>query len=346
MAGRSFPRSAALTLVAMLALCAGCGREAPEPGKVLLFPELQARQDELERLRLRGAGNAVLVTLEKKQGLWCVAERMDWPADAVRVSQYLFVLSQTHRVEAKTENPKLYAQLGVEPIAGADATSSELELSGAGKTSRLLIGHEHVKFDSNYVRVDGAARTWLTDLPVTFERDPVAWLDRRLLDLPLARVAQVRVGASHGEPAFTLSHRDDRFRLDDAPSAAMHESHQGDALAGVLDQLRFEDVAADDGKAKVEREVQFLTVEGAVLTVQLWHTGDAAWLRVRASLDDARAAEWLRQAKGPEAAPGAQRNRVLDWNRRFEGRRFKLPAEIAKILLLSHDEILAGAPRA
>ena len=32
------------------------------------------------------------------------------------------------------------------------------------------------------------------------------------------------------DKAFALSHRDDRFRLNDAPSAAMHDSHQGDAM--------------------------------------------------------------------------------------------------------------------
>ena len=332
-----------LPLLAALALSGGCKRAEPATGKVLLFPTLAERQGELDTLQLRGAGNAVLVTLAKKNGVWRVVERADWPADAGRVSQYLFVLSQAHRVEAKTANPKLYSRLGVEPIAGADAVGTELKLSGAGDSSRLLIGHEHSKFDSNYVRVDGQAQTWLTDLPVTFDRNPVSWLDRRLVDLQLARIAVVRISGG-ADKAFTLSHRDDRFRLDDAPSAAMHDSHQGDALAGALDQLQFEELAVDDGTATPERELQFVIVDGTQVTLQAWHAGDQLWVRLAASVDEARAEAWAGQAADRAAASAALRKQVDLWNQRFHARRFLLPANLAATLMLTHEQILAGAP--
>ena len=206
-----------------------------------------------------------------------------------------------------------------------------------------MIGNEHTKFDSNYVRVDGQVQAWLTDLPVTFDRKPASWLDRSLVDLPLARIAQVRVSGGTETP-FSLSHRDDRFRLDDLPSGAMGDSQQGDVLAGALDQLQLEDIQDDDGTAVVERELQFVAVDGLKLTVQAWHVSEQVWVRLVASVDEARASEWARLATPQRPASEPLAKRVAEWNQRFLGRRFLLPAESANILMLSHDEILVGAP--
>ena len=329
-------------LLALLAVV-GCGRGPQAPGKAPLLQDLAPLQDQLDSVRLRGAGNAVLVTLRKQDGSWRVVEQDGWPADAGRLSQYLFVLSQAHRLEAKTANPALYARLGVQPVSGADATGSELELSGGGHQWRLLIGHEHSKLDRNYVRVDGQAQSWLTDLPVDFDRDPVSWLDRRLVDLPLARIARVQVKDRTGE-SFSLSHRDDRFRLDDAPSAAMHDSHQGDAMAAALDQLQFDRLARDDGKAVLERELIYTAVDGSELRLQAWHDGEQVWVRLSASLAEARAAAWLRETGGKPAELAQLRARTDQWNGRFRGRRFQVSAALANTLMLSHQQILAGAP--
>ncbi len=332
-----------ILLFVLIGLAAGCDRTEPGPDRSLLFPTLAQRQDQLDTLRLRGAGNEPLVSLVKQGGSWRVAERTDWPADAGRISQYLFVLSQARRIEEKTANPKLYARIGVEPVTDAGAAGTELELSGAGESSRLSIGNEHPKFNSNYVRVDGQAQAWLTDLPVTFERDPAAWLDRRLIDLPLARISAVRIADSAGS-RFSLSHRDDRFRLDDAPSGAMRDSQRGDELAGALDQLQFEDLAADDGSSASERELQFLAVDGLQVAVQGWTVDGRLWVRIATSLNEAMAAQWLAQSRGKATSMDVLRNQAADWNERFRGRRFLLPGPVAATLLLSHEAILAGKP--
>ncbi len=331
-----------LSLLLALVVCAGCNRPEHVPTKPLLVPGLAERQDGLQTIKLRGDGGRALVTLVRKGGHWRVAERADWPADEGRISQYLFVLSQTHRAEAKTANPALYTRLGVEPVASPGATGTELELSGGGISSSLLIGHEHAKFNSNYVRMDGQAQSWLTDLPVTFDRDPASWLDRRLIDLPLARVSAVQVSGGGGKP-FSLSHRDDRFRLDDAPPAAMRDSHQGDAMAGVLGQLKFEDLAPDDGEPAVEREIRFTSVDGRRVTIQAWRLDGRLWVRLAASLDEGAVLAWTQQA-GNEKAAQDLRKQVDEWKQRFEGHRFLLPEDVAASLMLSHEQILAGEP--
>lgn len=293
-------------------------------------------------IRLRGAGNKPLVTLARRAGTWRVEERAGWAADPGVLSQYIFVLSQARRTEAKTANPALYPRLGVEPISGATATGTELELSGGGNRWRLLVGHEHARFNGNYVRLNGEPQAWLTDMPVTFDSDPAAWLDHRLMDVPLARIESVKV-ADAGGGSFSLSHRDDRFRLDDAPSAAMHESHEGDAMASLLEQLPFEDVGAGD-VAQASRTLEFDTVEGFRIRVRAQRIDERTWISIGTELDESRARRWFAGSAGKSASPAAMTRQVADWNSRFSARRFRLAEAPSATLWLSHDDILLAKP--
>lgn len=244
-------------------------------------------------------------------------------------------------MEAKTSDPRLYPRLGVEPVGGADAKSLELTLSGKGLASRLLIGNGHQRLDGYYVRVDREPGTWLTDLPVYFDPDPKVWLDRRLVDIPLARITKVGISDAAGK-TFSLSHRDDRFRLDDAPSAAMHESHQGDAIAGALDQLQFEDVATDTGKDRPLRTLRFATVEGMLVEMQALREGDRLWVRLNAAVDPQVAKDWAALSATNAKAVADLAPRMAALNKACAGRRFLLAETVASTLMLEHEQVLSG----
>jgi hypothetical protein len=332
-----------LAAIACLALAA-CAGDTASTEKPKLFPGLDKAQANVESMQLRGAGNRPLVSLERRNGAWRVAERNGWPADEGRISQYLFVLAQARRMEAKTSDPKLYSRLGVEAVSAVDAKGSELTLSGKGVRSRLLIGNEHPRLDGYYVRVDGEAGAWLTDLPVYFDPDPRVWLDRRLVDVPLARIARVRISGVD-EPPFSLSHREDRFRLDDAPAAAMRDSYQGDVIASALDQLHFEDLAADAGSVQAIRTLDYSTVEGLLLQVQVFRDGEQLWVRMKAGTDPATAEAWAKVSAANAASNATLEARVKAFNDSFFNRRFLLADPVATNLMLTHEQILAGAPK-
>lgn len=335
-------RASGVGAVLLAALLAACGKP-PAAAEPLLFPALHARQDRIDTLRFTAAGNAPVVTLEKNAGVWRVGERDGWPADAGKVGQYLLALSQARLIEAKTDDPKQYWRLGVEPVSDAQAQGVWLELGGGGEPLRAIIGKQNHNLGGSYLRIDGQSRAWLSSLPLSPDRDVTAWLDRSLIDLPLARIAQVRVEPSAGK-AFVLVHRGDRFRLDDAPAAAMGESHQGDALAGVLDQLKFDDLARDDGSVKPERVLRFTGVDGLVIEIAAWRVDGKVWLRLSTRIDPERSESWSRQAPGNAERIAALAQSSAAWNQRFEGHRFLLPAYQAAILMLSHEQILTGAP--
>jgi hypothetical protein len=332
--------AASLALISLV----GCADKPQAPAtKALALPALAARIDRIDEIRFRGAGNRVLVTLRKRAGVWYVVERGDWPALPGLVDTALFALSRAHLAEAKTDQARLYPRLGVEDVAAADAQGMEVRLSGGGQPLTLIIGHEHPKLDGNYVRVEGRGQSWLTDVALSFEREPVGWIDRNLVDLPLARVDEVRIEPSPGKP-FVLKRRGDRFWPVGAPDPNVISSRAGDALAGVLDHLEFEEVADDSAQIQaIDRRLRFVAVDGRVVELKAWRVDGKIWAALSVTLDPGRAAAW--QAQAPDATAKATIAKEFgDWQQRFAGHAFQLPAYQASILYTSHDQILTGPP--
>ena len=330
-------------VLAGMALLVGCEQTPPPAPAPLALPALAARIDRIDEVRIRGAGGRVLVTLHKQGGAWRVLERDNWPATPGLVDTALFALSRAHLAEGKTDQAKLYPRLGVEDVSRPDAQGVEIRMSGGGPPMSLVVGKEHPKLDGNYVRVDGQARAWLTDVALSFERQPDGWIDRSLIDLPMARIAEVRVEPNPGK-AFVLAPRGGRFWPQDAPGPAATATHAGDALAGVLDQLAFDDLSGAAAAAGIDRRLQFIAVDGRVVDVQLWRVQGRVWARFSASLDAARATAWRAQAGAAADANAAVGKALAEWQQRFAGHAFELPAYQASILYTSRDQILARTP--
>jgi hypothetical protein len=316
-------RRAALGMVAALVLgaCAPSAPEAPAASGPLL-PDLAAKLPTLDTIELRTAGDRVAVTLERRASGWIVRERTGWPADPALVRTLLDELAAARRIEAKTAMPDRYTRIGVEAVAGAQAGGVEVRLRGRGWNEALVVGDAPPLGSGRFVRRPAEAQAWLVDRALALPREPAAWLDTRLFDVPLARIAGVRSFDAAGH-AFELAHRDDRFRIVDAPSAAMGDSHRGDALAGGLEQLRLDDVAIDDGAA-AERTVVYTLVDGTRVRLEAWRVDGRVWVRVGECVP----------APGGPCADGA----------RWADRRFLLPAQVAATLLLTRDQVLAGPP--
>lgn len=319
-----------------------CGSSAtPDSGRLL--PDFARQEKTVDRLQVYGAGTVPRVTLEKKDAVWRVAERAGWPADAGKVDRYLFALTQARRVEEKTDNPALYARLGVDPIASADAQGVELHLAGPGLSiPRLIIGRDRAAPVGTYVRFSDQARSWQTDRLLGAARDPRDWLDHLIVDRPLARIAAVEI-APVGGRRFRLVHDFDRFVVEGEPPAT-GDAHQADALASLLDQAQLDDVARDDAGGTLDRELRYVGIDGVDVTVQAWRRQGRVWIRLRADVDETRAAAWSTQAGAAGETAEQLRQRVAAWQARWSGYVFLLPAPTASVLMLGREQLLAPAP--
>jgi hypothetical protein len=313
-------------LLAVLALGA-CVRQAPDPADASapLLPGFATKLPTLETIELRTAGDRVAVTLERGEHGWTVRERTGWPADPALVRTLLEDLATARRIEAKTAKPERHARIGVDPVASPDAAGVEVRLRGKDWSEAVVVGDAPPAGDGRFVRVAAQGQAWRVDKPFAIAREPAAWLDTRLFDVPLARIAGVHSFDASGH-AFALAHRDDRFRIVDAPSAAMGDSYRGDTLAGVLGDLRLEDVAVDDGRA-AERTVDFTFDGNWRLRLEAWRVDGRVWVRVR-------------------ECPGAENKSLADCavSPRWHARRFLLPAHVTPQLLLTRDQILGRTP--
>jgi len=313
-----------LVLAALaLGACARPATDAPAASGPWL-PTLAKQLPTLETIEVRTAGDRVAVTLERKDSGWVVRERTGWPADAELVDALLEDLESAQRVEAKTAKPDHYARIGVEPMSAADAAGVEVRLHGKGWDESVIVGNAPPVDGGRFVRRAADAQSWQVDRKLDVPREPAQWLDTRLLDEPLPRIEQVdsRDAAGH---EFTLLHRDDRFRIADAPSAAMGDSYRGDALAGLLDELHLEDVAAEDRDVDPDRIVGFQLHDGHSFILKARRIDGRVWVRVE---------ECVAALAGVACKSGPP----------WAGRRFLLPAHVAAKLLMSREQILGHTP--
>jgi hypothetical protein len=282
------------------------GAEAAARGPVL--PSLAARIPGLDGIEVVGAGDAPLVSLHKVDGEWRMADRDDWPANQRQIGDALRLLAGAERVEAKTADPKRWVQLGVEDVALADAKGLRLVLSGGGDPLQLTIGNNHPALGGSYVRVADESQVWLADVDLAPSREANVWLDRRLVDIPVARIESMRIAASGSRP-LEFARVDDRFGLDGQRPEAMADPDDGIATAGFTDQLALDEVAKDSG-AEATHTAVFTGVDGVELTVQAWRDERGTWARLQPTLDEAKAQAWF--ARAAEVAAAAEAAAAAD----------------------------------
>ncbi len=342
-------------------------RQAPGDAvsEALALPGFAARIDGVDRIEVLGAGGKTLVLIEKRSGQWLMPDRDGWPANQREVGSALFRLGQAKRMEAKTADPQRHARLGVEDVAAANAKGTQLVLSGgSGETVRLTVGNNHPTLGGSYVRLGDQPQAWLLDEDIAPARSAPDWLDRRLLDLPMARLDAIAVTPAVGR-AFRLSRVEDRFSIDGQSPLAMADPDAGNATAGFTDQLPLDDVAKDSGAAATQT-VAFESLDGLRITVAAWPQDGGTWARLSVDLDEARAAAWFAKPAAPagegdqsdatgvrldegKTAPAELRLTSLRlqadaWRKAFAGRQFLLPPDRAQALMRSRNDYLAGTP--
>jgi hypothetical protein len=318
----------------------GCGNQAA-PGAAndpVLLPGLAAQETKITGLTITVPGNTVAVRLRRRDGQWRVVEREEWLADPVRVDALLGSLSSLRGAEPKTDDPALYARLGLAPVAIADGRGIELRIDGPDVSRRLLIGIDHPGSGHTYVRVDGKARTWLADRALALPREPGDWLEHSLVELPLLRIAAVEV-ASNDAPRFVVERHVHGFAMATGGATLPAAPERAEALLGLLAPLVLRDLARDDGSPP-ERTLHYRAVDGLVVTLQAWRRDGRIWLRLSGSVDAERAAKWAGQA-GPGATLADVQARAAAISLRGRGYCFELPAVAASVLMLGREQLLA-----
>ncbi len=254
----------------------------------LLVPGLSEQLGAIDSVTLKPAGNET-TTLATKDAQWVVRERGDYPANTEALRKELRKLAQARRVEAKTSQPELYPQLGVEDVDQAEDTTLQLTAQAGGDiVLDIIIGKS--AGGGSYVRLLDDPQSWLIDQRIALPRVSVAWLDTQLVSIARTDVQQLDVQPLAG-PEYRIF-KDDPEQTDFAVEPPLAEDENLNVanvnrLGAALSSLRAQDVAMDVPEDLSWSHATLTTFDGLMLDVEVAKTADnTRYLRLSARAGD------------------------------------------------------------
>jgi hypothetical protein len=212
-------------------------------------------------------------------------------------------------IEPKTERPELFARLDLDDPANGNATDVKLNDRVGQTVAELIVGKRRADRlgagnDAVYVRRPDGGRAWLARGSLDVSGEVVDWLDRRILDIPAARIASVQFTGTDGA-TFTLSRAQpsERFSVGGATPDAKFKPAALAGPAGALAALDLADVKPAAEQPIPESGVDtasFTTFDGLTIDVRVFTKEDKDWVGITASGNDVTEAE----AKGINAKVG------------------------------------------
>ncbi len=275
MSRKHFSLLLAVTLVVAVAVLLIPGKTSRDSDvqNVRLIPDLQEQVNDLDRLRVSGAGGEPIATLLRGDGSWGVEETNGYRADWNQLRTLLADLAQAEVVELKTANPDYYPRLGRRGHQRSGRDRGLLEFDSASGLPALIVGNRSEGRDGHYVRLRDATESVLIDRSLEVPRDSEGWLDRNIIHIADSEVVEVEIGHPDGERivARKTSADEENFVLQDIPEGREIQSAWAvDSLANGLASLSLEAVApADDLDWSEATRFGLVTADGLRVDAEL-----------------------------------------------------------------------------
>ncbi len=288
-----------------------------------LLPALHGHVNDVSGITLTGADNKVLVTLKRGGDGWSVAEKSGYPADLAKVREFLLKLDAATLIEAKTSNPKHYADLGVDDVAAKDAKGLLVDIAGLSAPLKLIIGNYNgAGGGGTFVRLPGQDQSWLTKGNLSVDKNAVDWEKRDLTDIADARLMSVVLTAADAKvlKIFKEHAGDANFKVADVPKGRETSSEfAANTLGSTLAGLKAEDAFAAKDVAPGEKvyKAEYSTFDGLVVDVSAWEKDGKDYAQFSARLDTAAveaqiAADQAKAKAESDAAAQAASNKTAE----------------------------------
>ena len=191
---------------------------------------------------------AATTRLAQADGVWCVAEKSDYPADVRRLRNLIQALDETDDAQVADESADRLAEFGL-ATDGAEAPLRIALEHAAGRTTLSLgktraprRGEEYWGPPAGrYVRVDEGPVLLLKDDVPGADADPAQWWDRALLEIEPETVRKVEV-AGGGEAIALERGTNGTFALVDAAEGEEVDAGAAERLFGALRALRADEI--------------------------------------------------------------------------------------------------------
>ena len=221
--------------------------------------------------------SAATTRLAQVDGVWCVAEKDNCPADVRRLRNLIQALDETDDAQVADESADRLAEYGL--AAEGDEAPLRIALEHAagattvslGKTRAPRRGEEYWGPPAGrYVRVDEGPILLLKDDVPGADADPAQWWDRALLGIEPADVRKVEV-ASGGETVALERGADGAFALAGAAEGEDVDAAAAERLFGALRNLRADEIlSAEESEGMFAEAATYAAeTEGATYRIEI-----------------------------------------------------------------------------
>ncbi|HEY1789120.1 MAG TPA: DUF4340 domain-containing protein [Verrucomicrobiae bacterium] len=226
------------------------------------------------------------LTLARKNDIWTVHERDDYPANFSQISDLLMKLADLKIVQQEETGPTELPRFNLSP-PGMDSSSGtllELKDQNSKTVASLLLGKDHMNQPANGQGYpDGRyviANNNNGDVVVISEpfdnvtSKPADWLDKTFFKISNPKSIAVTFPVATNSWRLTRVSQTNDWQLADTRPGEKLDSSKIDDITGAFDSLTFNDVAPG---ATVPKDAQTLTVDtfdGTNYAAQIWSSGD------------------------------------------------------------------------
>ena len=275
----------------------------------LLYPELKAKLDSVNTVRVVKGGESQIVAVERKGADWLVSDRAGYPADATKIRKFLIAAADAKLVEEKTSNPANYAAIAVEDVSAAAATGHRVEIGGGGAPISLIVGKQAGR-SSQYVRRAADKQSWQISDSLEVPTTADVWLRKDIIDVFADRIQSATVTIGGGKPwsAVKATRTDSDFTVDGLPKGKeLSSPAAANSIGSALASLTLADVrkASELQAQKPAAHTTFKSFDGLVVEVDGWAQDGKHYIALTTTYDEALAQRFKAPPAEPAKTPGA-----------------------------------------
>jgi len=196
-----------LTIVVIIIAALFTQSRAPQTTieKETLFPELAEKINDVTHIEIKGSEDPGVVLQKMEDGQWTLQSADNYPAQFDKIKDVVVSLSQLKILATKTDNPKLYPELGVEDPDAENSNSILLILSDeSGSTlASLIVGKPRKSSTGSsrpnlYVRKTDAKNALLVEGYLQLKANNRDWYERNVIHIPASRIQNINIVKNTG----------------------------------------------------------------------------------------------------------------------------------------------------
>ena len=259
-----------------------------------LFPGLKDQINDVAQISIESATTSLNM---KKQGEnWLITEAGGYPARFDKIKQTVLSLADMKILSAKTSNPALFSELGVEDTTAEKSSSNLLTLKDAGGKSlaAVIVGNLHTSDTAGdtgvYLRKSGGNETWLTSGVLQVSSDVIEWIEQNLVNIADDRIMDTRI--EHPDDSVLAISRlkgEEDFTVTEIPEGKESRSAYFINQTGtILSNLTVENVKAREGFVfpDTATKTTVRTYEGLIASITTANIEGANYIALDFTVDE------------------------------------------------------------